>query len=115
MYNAEDIHGGAFFIFDCIQRNQKLKKENELLKAQIKDKQKENDILKKRIDNQALTMNYIDGHWCEKSLDNIEDFEVKADPYRIIIKKGDVVYRDIKTHEIIAIQKNKGDLNADNI
>lgn len=124
MYTPEDRHGfevpqrTTFYSYNPSETIRKLRKQNEDLQELIKAEQAKNkalkseiDILKARIGDEhiELGLNYIDGHWCNAIVENIEAIEVDTiNNTEYAVKcKGDVVYRDVNTNEKIAVRHLK--------
>lgn len=124
MYTPEDRHGfevpqrTTFYSYNPSETIRKLRQQNEDLQELIEAEQAKNealkseiDILKARIGDEhiELSLNYIDGHWCNAILENITAMQLdKSDKTQYVVKcKGDVVYRDIDTNEKIAVRHLK--------
>lgn len=93
------------YIYNPTEIIKGLRKENDELKKQIKDLehllQEYTDLHKKN------NLSYIDGHCCYREITDakIESVEMKPDYSGLYFNmKCKVVYKDVETHELIAIR-----------
>ena len=109
MYKPEDLHGFMSTINswtyspnDTIKR---LEKENDELKDKIKDLEKLLSEYTRLHDEDNFT--YIDGHYCYREIIDmkIDSIDMKPDYSGLYFNMTcKVVYKDIKTHELIAVR-----------
>lgn len=107
MYNPEDIHGfsSSMWTYSPAKENERLRKENKELKEKIESLEK---LLSEYTKLHAEdNFNYIDGHYCYREITDakIDNIEMKPDYSGLYFDmRCEVVYKDIDTHEVIAIR-----------
>lgn len=107
MYSAEDRHGFGTFSFNNYIYN--LPEVLEKYQKKIKRLENENKILEHRlgekdVDEDYMSCNYIDGHWC---IAVVRDIRLINNDDKISLEATKICYEDVKTGEVIAVRHSE--------